>query len=103
MTIANSLLEKNPPQILIDVNGVGYELEVPMSTFYGLPAKERRFEDPNATMRMTAGEPPTLRLPRSDIRSSPWAPSTNYSNKPEPKADSKIFSSNSLLHQICWK
>lgn len=35
--IAGILLEKNPPQILIDVGGVGYELEVPMSTFYNLP------------------------------------------------------------------
>ncbi|MCX8016805.1 MAG: Holliday junction branch migration protein RuvA [Rhodocyclaceae bacterium] len=33
-----TLLEKNPPQIVIDVGGVGYELEVPMSTFYNLPA-----------------------------------------------------------------
>ncbi|MBL8447619.1 MAG: Holliday junction branch migration protein RuvA [Zoogloeaceae bacterium] len=32
------LLEKNPPQILVDVGGVGYELDVPMSTFYPLPA-----------------------------------------------------------------
>ena len=32
------LLEKNPPQILLDVQGVGYELGVPMSTFYNLPA-----------------------------------------------------------------
>lgn len=32
------LLEKNPPQVLLDVNGVGYEVEVPMSTFYNLPA-----------------------------------------------------------------
>jgi holliday junction DNA helicase RuvA len=31
------LLEKNPPQVLVDVNGVGYEVEVPMSTFYNLP------------------------------------------------------------------
>ena len=31
------LLEKNPPQILLDVSGVGYEVEVPMSTFYNLP------------------------------------------------------------------
>ncbi|MEC5385126.1 Holliday junction branch migration protein RuvA [Uliginosibacterium sp. H3] len=31
------LLEKNPPQILLDVNGVGYDVEVPMSTFYNLP------------------------------------------------------------------
>ena len=31
------LLEKNPPQLLIDCNGVGYEVDVPMSTFYNLP------------------------------------------------------------------
>lgn len=31
------LLEKNPPQLLVDVNGIGYEVEVPMSTFYNLP------------------------------------------------------------------
>ena len=33
-----TLLEKNPPQILIDCHGVGYEVDVPMSTFYNLPA-----------------------------------------------------------------
>jgi len=32
------LLEKQPPQLLVDVNGVGYEVEAPMSTFYQLPA-----------------------------------------------------------------
>ena len=32
------LLEKNPPQVLIDVHGVGYDVDVPMSTFYNLPA-----------------------------------------------------------------
>jgi Holliday junction DNA helicase RuvA len=31
------LLEKNPPQVLIDVHGVGYNVDVPMSTFYNLP------------------------------------------------------------------
>ncbi len=31
------LLEKSPPQILIDVGGVAYEIDVPMSTFYNLP------------------------------------------------------------------
>mgnify|MGYP001036825845 FL=1 len=35
--IAGTLLEKNPPQILVDVGGVGYEIDVPMSTFYNLP------------------------------------------------------------------
>ena len=32
------LLEKNPPQILLEVQGVGYQVDVPMSTFYNLPA-----------------------------------------------------------------
>mgnify|MGYP001123546909 FL=1 len=32
------LAAKQPPQILVDVGGVGYELDVPMSTFYNLPA-----------------------------------------------------------------
>ena len=36
--ITGTLLEKNPPQILVDVHGVGYEIDVPMSTFYNLPA-----------------------------------------------------------------
>ena len=31
------LVEKNPPQIVVDVAGVGYEVDVPMSTFYNLP------------------------------------------------------------------
>ena len=35
--IAGTLLEKNPPQVLLDVGGVGYEIDVPMSTFYNLP------------------------------------------------------------------
>jgi holliday junction DNA helicase RuvA len=32
------LAEKSPPQVLIDVHGVGYEVDVPMSSFYNLPA-----------------------------------------------------------------
>jgi Holliday junction DNA helicase RuvA len=35
--LSGTLLEKNPPQILIDCHGVGYEVDVPMSTFYNLP------------------------------------------------------------------
>ncbi len=35
--LSGILLEKNPPQIVLDVQGVGYELDVPMSTFYNLP------------------------------------------------------------------
>jgi Holliday junction DNA helicase RuvA len=37
--LSGILLEKNPPQILIDCNGIGYEIDVPMSTFYNLPAQ----------------------------------------------------------------
>jgi Holliday junction DNA helicase RuvA len=33
-----TLLDKSPPQILLDVGGVGYEVDVPMSTLYDLPA-----------------------------------------------------------------
>ncbi|MDH5386962.1 MAG: Holliday junction branch migration protein RuvA [Gammaproteobacteria bacterium] len=36
--LSGLLLEKQPPQLLVDVQGVGYELEAPMSTFYQLPA-----------------------------------------------------------------
>jgi Holliday junction DNA helicase RuvA len=36
------LLEKHPPQIVVDCHGVGYEVEVPMSTFYNLPATGER-------------------------------------------------------------
>ncbi len=36
--IHGRLLEKHPPQIVVDVNGIGYEVDVPMSTFYNLPA-----------------------------------------------------------------
>jgi len=35
--LSGTLLEKTPPQVLIDVHGVGYEVDVPMSTFYNLP------------------------------------------------------------------
>lgn len=36
--IRGKLVSKTPPQLLIDVQGVGYEVEAPMTTFYNLPA-----------------------------------------------------------------
>jgi Holliday junction DNA helicase RuvA len=36
------IAHKAPPQLLIEVGGVGYELEAPMSTFYGLPPTGER-------------------------------------------------------------
>ena len=36
--LTGTLSDKNPPQVLVDCNGVGYEVDVPMSTFYNLPA-----------------------------------------------------------------
>ena len=35
--LRGTLLSKSPPQLLLDVNGVGYEIEAPMTTFYDLP------------------------------------------------------------------
>jgi Holliday junction DNA helicase RuvA len=40
--IAGTLVEKNPPAILVDAHGVGYEIDVPMSTLYALPAVGER-------------------------------------------------------------
>jgi len=36
--LVGRLASKHPPQVMLDVGGVGYELDVPMSTFYNLPA-----------------------------------------------------------------
>lgn len=36
--LTGRLAARNPPQVLLDVGGVGYELDVPMSTFFNLPA-----------------------------------------------------------------
>ncbi len=40
--ITGTLIEKHPPQVVLDVGGVGYEIDVPMSTFYNLPATGER-------------------------------------------------------------
>ncbi len=36
--LSGTLVAKNPPQVMVDAGGVGYEIDVPMSTFYNLPA-----------------------------------------------------------------
>jgi len=40
--LSGTLVSKTPPQVLLDVNGVGYEIDVPMSTFYDLPPMGER-------------------------------------------------------------
>jgi Holliday junction DNA helicase RuvA len=40
--LTGTLAQKTPPQLLVDVAGVGYEVDVPMSTFYNLPALGER-------------------------------------------------------------
>ena len=40
--LTGTLADKSPPQLLIDVNGVGYEVDVPMSSFYNLPGLGER-------------------------------------------------------------
>lgn len=37
-SIVGTLIARHPPQIVVQVHGVGYEVDVPMSTFYNLPA-----------------------------------------------------------------
>ena len=37
--LSGVLGDKNPPQVLVECNGVGYEVQVPMSTYYNLPAR----------------------------------------------------------------
>ena len=40
--LTGTLVEKSPPQVLVDAAGVGYEVDVPMSTFYQLPGVGER-------------------------------------------------------------
>ena len=40
--LTGTLAERNPPQVVVDCNGVGYEVDVPMSTFYNLPVLHER-------------------------------------------------------------
>ena len=59
--IAGQLLAKTPPSILVDVNGVGYDIEVPMSTFYGL-ARSRPTSCAADPTDCSRGCPPALRF-----------------------------------------
>lgn len=36
-SVRGKILQKNPPQIVVECGGIGYEIDVPMSTFYNLP------------------------------------------------------------------
>jgi holliday junction DNA helicase RuvA len=40
--LSGVLVEKTPPQLVVEVHGVGYEVDVPMSSFYNLPALGER-------------------------------------------------------------
>ena len=40
--LTGTLAERNTPQVVVDCNGVGYEVDVPMSTFYNLPSAGER-------------------------------------------------------------
>jgi Holliday junction DNA helicase RuvA len=40
--LCGTLLARNPPQVMVEAGGVGYELDVPMSTLYQLPAVGER-------------------------------------------------------------
>ncbi len=40
--ITGTLIEKQPPKVVVEAHGVGYEIDVPMSTFYNLPALGER-------------------------------------------------------------
>lgn len=42
--LRGKILERQPPALLLDVNGVGYEVEAPMSTFYRLPESDALVE-----------------------------------------------------------
>ena len=52
--LSGILLEKNPPQLLLDVHGVAYEVDVPMSTFYNLPATGERVTLRTVNRRLAA-------------------------------------------------
>ena len=40
--LTGTLTDKHPPEVIIDCHGVGYEVQVPMSTFYNLPAEGQK-------------------------------------------------------------
>ena len=50
--LSGILFDKNPAQLLVDCNGVGYEVSVPMSTFYNLPSTGEK-----VTLLMSSHDP----------------------------------------------
>ena len=61
------LAEKNPPEVLLDCQGVGYEVLVPMSTFYNLPAAGERVTLLTHVERNLTGSRAGSHRPQKDI------------------------------------
>ena len=52
--ITGTLIEKLPPTVCVDVNGLGYDIDVPMSTLYALPRTARASRYTHLTVREDA-------------------------------------------------
>ena len=81
-----TLADKNPPQVLVDCQGVGYEVDVPMSTFYNLPGVGERVSllthfvvREDAQVLFGFGTPPERETFRQLIRISGVGPRTALS------------------------
>lgn len=72
--LTGKLIEKNPPQVVIDVNGVGYEADVSMQTFYNLPSVG---ETVHLYTQLVVREDAHLLFGFAQLRNAP--PSANWS------------------------
>ena len=74
--LRGTLAEKQPPHLIIDVNGVGYELEVPMTTLYRLPkVGEPVTVHTRSTSRSSLPKSASANCSASSFGSTVWAPS----------------------------
>ena len=81
--IQGMLAEKNPPQVVVVRHGVGYEIDVPMSTFYHLPRTGEEVRAAHAPRR-ARGRAPALRLPhRGRARGVPPAAARSAASGPK--------------------